>query len=124
MSRFQNAVIVSRVAYDPLVGLAGSPNSLVRNLLADSMAESFKARKNNRPAPGVQGGPLKVAASAAASITATSVELVASSEGMAGVHTGSINEAFEKAVTQFQSISSVYTDPAKCAIIIAANDRG
>ena len=124
MSRFQSAVIVSRVAYDPLFGFAGAPTSLLRNLLADSMAEAFKARKNNRPAPGVQGGPLKVAASAAAGITATSVELVASSEGMAGVHTGSINEAFEKAVTQLQSISAVDTDPAKCAIISASSDVG
>ena len=124
MSRFQSAVIVSRVAYDPLFGFAGAPTSLLRNLLADSMAEAFKARKNNRPAPGVQGEPLKVAASAAAGITATSVELVASSEGMAGVHTGSINEAFEKSVTQLQSISAVDTDPAKCAIISASSDAG
>ena len=43
---------------------------------------------------------------------------------MAGVHTGSINEAFEKAVMQLQSISAVDTDPAKCAIISASSDVG
>ena len=124
MSKFQSTVIVSRVAYDPLFGFAGAPTALLRNLLADSMAEAFKARKNNRPAPGVHGGPLKVAASAAGGITATSVELVASSEGVAGVHTGTINEAFEKAASQLQSISTVETDPVKCAIISASSDAG
>jgi hypothetical protein len=122
ISKFQSAVIVSSVAYDPLFGFAGAPTALLRNLLVDSMAEAFKARKNNRPAPGVQGEPLKIAASVAAGIKATSVELVASSEGVAGVHVGSINEAFEKAVTQLQSISTVETDPVKCAIISASSD--
>jgi nickel-dependent lactate racemase len=88
------------------------------------MAEAFRARKNNRPAPGVQGGPLKVAVSAAAGIPATSVELVASSGGIAGVHTGSISEAFEKAISQLQSISAVETEQVKCAIISASGEAG
>jgi hypothetical protein len=124
MGKFQSTVVVSSVAYDPLFGFAGAPTALMRNLLADSMVEAFKARKNNRPAPGVQGGPLKVAASAAAGIPATSVELVASNNGISGVHTGGINEAFEKAVSQLQSISAVETDPVKCAIISASSEVG
>ncbi|HEY3094712.1 MAG TPA: hypothetical protein VGJ42_03025 [Nitrososphaera sp.] len=124
MGKFQSTVTVSSVAYDPLFGFAGVPTALVRNLLADSMAEAFQARKNNRPAPGVQGGPLNVAISAAAAIPATSIELVASGDGIAGVHTGSINEAFEKAVSQLQSISAVETDPVKCAIISTSSEAG
>lgn len=124
MSKFQSTVIVSSVAYDPLFGFAGAPTTLLRNLLADSMSEAFKARKNNRPAPGVQGELLKVATSAAAGIPATSIELVASSGGIAGVHAGGINEAFEKAISQLQSISSVETDPVKCAIISASGEAG
>jgi hypothetical protein len=124
MSKFQSTVIISSVAYDPLFGFAGAPGALLRNLLPDSMAEAFKARKNDRPAPGARGGPLEVAASAAAGIPATSVELVASSGGISGVHTGSIGEAFEKAVSQFQSISAVETDPVKCAIISASGEAG
>jgi hypothetical protein len=124
MGRFQSTVLVSSVAYDPLFGFAGAPTALLRNLLPDPMAEAFKARKNNRPAPGVQGAPLKVATSAAAGIPAASVELVASSGGIAGVHTGGINEAFEKAVSQLQSISAVETDPVKCAIISASGEAG
>jgi len=124
MGKFQSTVMISTVGYDPLFGFAGAPTALLRNLLANSMAEAFKARKNNRPAPGVQGGPLRVAASAASVIPATSVELVASSDGIAGVHTGSINEAFEKAVSQLQSISAVETDPVRCAIISASSEAG
>lgn len=124
MAKFQSTVIVSSAAYDPLFGFAGAPTALLRSLLRDSMAEAFKARKNNRPAPGIQGGPLKVATSATAGIPAVSVELVASSGGIAGVHSGSINEAFEKASSQLQSISSVETDLVKCAIISASGEAG
>jgi hypothetical protein len=124
MAKFQSTIVVSTVAYEPLFGFAGAPTALVRGLLPDSMAEAFRARKNNRPAPGVQGGPLKVAVSAAAGIPATSVELVASSGGIAGVHTGSISEAFEKAISQLQSISAVETEQAKCAIISASGEAG
>lgn len=122
MGKFQSTVVVSAVGYDPLFGFAGAPSMLLRNLLSDKMEEAFKARKNNRPAPGVHGGPLKVAASAATNIPAASVELVASSGGIAGVHTGSINEAFEKAVSQLQSISAAETDLVKCAIISASGE--
>jgi hypothetical protein len=124
IGKFRSAVTVSSVAYDPLFGFAGAPTALLRNLLANSMVDAFKARKNNRPAPAVQGAPLKVATSAAAGIPATSVELVASGNGIAGVHTGSINEAFEKAVFQLQSISAVETEPVKCAIISASSEAG
>jgi len=124
MAKFQNTVLISSVAYDPLFGFAGAPSMLLRNLLPNSMAEAFAARKNNRPVPGVEGSPLKVASSAASGIPATSIELVASSGGIAGVHTGSINEAFAKAVPQFQSISAAETDPVKCAIISASGEAG
>lgn len=124
MTKFQSTVMISSVAYDPLFGFAGGPTALLRNLLADSMAEAFKERRSNRPAPGMSGGPLRVAASVASGIPATSVELVANSEGIAGIHTGSINEAFEKAVSQFQSISAVETDPVKYAILSASSEAG
>lgn len=123
MSKFQNTVIVSSVAYDPLFGFAGAPTALLRNLLADRMAEAFKARQGNVPAPGMEGGPLKVAMSAAEGIPATSVELVASG-GIAGIHTGSIAEAFSKAIAQLKSISVAETDPVKCAIISASSEAG
>lgn len=124
MGRFQSTVIVSTVAYDPLFGFAGAPTALLRNLLPDSMAEAFSARRNNRPAPGARDGPLKAAISAAAQIPATSVQLVASSGGISGVHTGGIGEAFEKAISQLQQISIVETEPVKCAIISASGEAG
>ncbi len=124
MGKFQSTIMVSSVAYDPLFGFAGAPTMLLRNLFADKMSEAFVARKNNRPAPGTHGDPLKVAASAAEGIPATSIEIVASSGGIAGVHTGSINEAFDKAVSQLQLISTVETDPVKCAIISASSETG
>src|SRR6185295_2245886 len=58
MAKFQNTVLISSVAYDPLFGFAGAPSMLLRNLLPNSMAEAFAARNNNRPAPGVEGRPL------------------------------------------------------------------
>ena len=124
MSKFQSTVIVSTVRYDPLFGFAGAPTALVRNLLPDSMSEAFAARKSNKPAPGVQGGPLKVATSATAGILATSIELVASSSGIAGIHIGKIDEAFGMAVSQLQSLSVIETDTVKCAIISASSESG
>ena len=50
--------------------------------------------------------------------------MVANSEGIAGVHTGSIAEAFDKAVSQLKSESVVETDPVKCAIISASSEAG
>ncbi|MFL6489878.1 MAG: hypothetical protein ACJ70M_00040 [Nitrososphaera sp.] len=122
MAKFQNTIIVSSVAYDPLFGFAGAPTTLLRNLFADRMAEAFKARKDNRPTPGVEGDPLKVATSAVESIPAASVELVANGDNVVGIHIGSINEAFDKAIAQLHSISAVETEPAKCAIISASDE--
>ncbi len=124
MDKFQNTVVVSAVGYDPLFGFTGAPPVLLRNLLPNKMEEAFKARKNNRPAPGMSGGPLRVATSATADIPAASVELVASSGGIAGIHTGSINDAFEKSISQLQSISPVETDLVKCAIVSAGGEAG
>ena len=129
MSKFQKTITISSVSYDPLFGFAGAPTILLRNLLDDNknkMAEAFAARKDNKPAPGVQGEPLKIARSAVEGISAatTSIELVAGGEGIAGVHIGSINEAFDKAVSQLQSISVVETDPVKCAIVSASSEPG
>ncbi|MEP0823852.1 MAG: hypothetical protein HRF40_00040, partial [Nitrososphaera sp.] len=81
MSKFQKTIIISTVSYDPLFGFAGAPTILLRNLLDDNknkMAEAFAARKDNKPAPGVQGDPLKIARSAVEGISAaaTSIELV------------------------------------------------
>ncbi len=122
MAKFQNTIIVSSVAYDPLFGFAGAPTTLLRNLFADRMAEAFKARKDNRPTPGVEGDPLKVATSAVESIPAASVELVANGDNVVGIHIGSINEAFDKAIAQLHSISAVEAEPARCAIISASDE--
>jgi hypothetical protein len=122
MAKFQNTIIVSSVAYDPLFGFAGAPTTLLRNLFADRMAEAFKARKDNRPTPGVEGDPLKVATSAVESIPATSVELVANGDNVVGIHIGSIKEAFDKAIAQLHLISAVEAEPAKCAIISASDE--
>ena len=122
MAKFQSTIIVSSVAYDPLFGFAGAPTTLLRNLLADQMAEAFKARKDNRPAPGVKGDPLKIATSAIESIPAISIELVANGDNVVGIHIGSIKEAFDKAIAQLQSISIVEAEPVKCAIISASDE--
>jgi hypothetical protein len=117
LAKFQSTVIVSSVAYDPLFGFAGAPTTLLRNLLADQMVEAFDARKDNRPAPGIEGGPLKVATSAVEGTRAASIELVADGYNVAGIHTGSIKEAFDKAIAHLESISTVETESVKCAII-------
>ncbi len=125
ISKFQSTVIVSRIAYDPLFGFTGAPTMLLRTLIADRMAEAFKSRRGNSPAPGIEGKPLKIAISACEDIQATSIEIVAnSSKGIAGVHTGSIVEAFSKAIDQLKSISAIEADPVKCAIISASSEAG
>jgi nickel-dependent lactate racemase len=122
MAKFQNTIIISSAAYDPLFGFAGAPTALLRNLLADQMSEAFKARKDNRPAPGVKGDPLKIAASAVESIPALSIELVSNGDNVMGIHIGSIKEAFDNAIEQLQSISTIEAEPVKCAIISASEE--
>lgn len=122
MAKFQNTVIVSSVAYDPLFGFSGAPTALLRNLLADQMADAFNARKDNKPAPGIEGNPLKIATSAVESIPALSIELVSNGDNVRGIHIGSIKEAFNKAIEQLQSISTVEAELVKCAIISASDE--
>ena len=122
MAKFQSTIIVSSVTYDPLFGFAGAPTALLRNLLADQMAEAFKARKDDRPTPGVEGDPLKIAMYAVESIPAISIELVANGDNVVGIHIGSIKEAFNKAIAHLQSISTIWAEPVKCAIISASDE--
>jgi nickel-dependent lactate racemase len=86
------------------------------------MADAFNARKDNRPAPGIEGNPLKIATSAVESIPALSIELVSNGDNVRGIHIGSIKEAFNKAIEQLQSISTVEAELVKCAIISASDE--
>ena len=88
------------------------------------MAEAFSARRDNLPSPGEELEPLKLALSSTEGIAATVIELVANSSGIAGVHLGTINEAFGKAVVQLKSMSVLEEDPTKCAVISASAEPG
>jgi hypothetical protein len=120
MTKFQSTVVISQMAYDPLFGFAGAPTAILRNLNQEKIAEAFQARQSNAPAPGVEGGPLKVALGAVEGIQATSIELVASGTGIVGVHTGTAQEAFSKALAQFRTSAEVQAEPVKSAIISAS----
>jgi hypothetical protein len=124
MSKFQSTVVVSQMAYDPLFGFAGAPTALVRNLYPEKMAEAFSARTGNMPAPGIEEAPLKVALGAAEALQATSVELVAGTSGIAGVHVGTVPEAFSKALAQFRATTEVQAESTKSAIVSASNESG
>ncbi len=124
MSKFQSMVIVSQMAYDPLFGFAGAPTALLRSLDQEKIAEAFSARQSNIPAPGIEGAPLKVALGAVEGLQAASVELVAGSSGIAGVHTGSVQEAFSKALAQLKTSTEVQVDSSKSAIISASGEAG
>ncbi|HEY7733266.1 MAG TPA: hypothetical protein VIB07_00570 [Nitrososphaera sp.] len=124
IKKFQSNAIVSTAGYDPLFGYAGSATTLLRNFLPEQMGEAFRSRRDNIPSPGEEGEPLKAAISSSAAIPGTCIELVANSSGIAGVHTGTIAEAFGKAISQLKSISVVDADPAKCAILSASGEAG
>jgi hypothetical protein len=124
ISKFQSTIIVSQMAYDPLFGFAGAPTALARNLYPEKMAEAFSARTGNMPAPGIEAAPLKVALGAAEGLQATSVELVAGASGIAGVHTGTVHEAFSKALSQFKLSTEVQVESTKSAIVSASNESG
>jgi hypothetical protein len=123
LAKFQSAVAVSTTSYDPLFGFAGGPTALLRYFLSDRMAEAFGARaEDNLPSPGEDGNPLKVAMESAAASGVASVELVSSSSGIAGFHTGTLSEAFGKAMSQLKSSSVVEEEPVKCAVMSASGE--
>ena len=124
ISKFQSTVTLSTVSYDPLFGFAGSPTGILRNFMPERMAEAFSARHDNLPTPGEEVEPLKVALSATDNIVSSSIELVANNSGIAGVHAGTIQEAFGKATSQLKSISVVEEEPTKCAVMSASTDAG
>jgi hypothetical protein len=121
-SKFQSTVFVSQAGFDPLFGFSGAPTALLRSMSPDKMAQAFSARKGNVPAPGERGEPLKIAIESAPAGTA--VELVANGAGVAGAHTGTVQEAFSKATEQLMSVATVEADPVRSAIISASNDAG
>ena len=124
--KFQSTVIVSQAEYDPLFGFAGAPTALVRALYPEKMAEAFDARRGNVPEPGVQGAPLKVATAAVEGLqqATTSVELVANSAGVAGVHTGTVSGAFAGAVEQLRSVPAAEVEQCRSAVISASSELG
>lgn len=124
MSKFQSSAVVSAVSYDPLFGFAGAPTGILRNFMPNNMAQAYSARRDNLPSPGEELEPLQIALSAMDGMPCNSVELVANSSGIAGVHTGSIRDAFGKALTQFKSISVLEEDPSKCAVMSASGEPG
>jgi nickel-dependent lactate racemase len=93
-------------------------------MFPEKMAEAFSARQGNAPAPGIEGAPLKVALGAVEGLQATSVELVAGAAGIAGMHTGTVQEAFSKALAQFRSATEVQVESVKSAIISASGESG
>jgi hypothetical protein len=123
-AKFSISVVVSSMAYDPLFGFAGAPTAIVRNFMPDKMAQAFAARRDNLPSPGEELEPLKVASGATDGVVSSSIELVANGSGIAGIHTGTIQEAFASAMAQFKSISVVEEEPAKCAVMSASADAG
>jgi hypothetical protein len=125
--KFQSTVIVSQAEYDPLFGFAGAPTALVRALYQERMAEAFGARRGNVPEPGVQGAPLKIAIAAVEGLpqATSSVELVANSAGIAGVHTGTVNGAFAGAVEQLKSMPAASeVEQCRSAVISASSEPG
>jgi hypothetical protein len=124
--KFQSTVIISQAEYDPLFGFAGAPTALVRALYPEKMAEAFGARRGNVPEPGVQGAPLKIATAAVEGLqqATTSVELVANSAGVAGVHTGTVNGAFAEAVEQLRSMPAAEVEQCRSAVISASSEPG
>jgi len=124
IKKFQSALVVSSVAYDPLFGYAGAPTTVLRNFLPDRMSEAFMTRRDNIPTPAEEREPLKIAISSMEGIAANSIELVASGSGIAGIHSGSVAEAFAKAKSQLRAISAVEADPVKCAILSASSESG
>lgn len=124
MKKFQSTVIVSQVAYDPLFGFAGAPTTILRNFFTSKMTEMFRAKRAGKPEPGVENEMFRAAISFSEGIAATSIELVASRSGIAGMHVGSVAEGFAKAVSHLKSISVTETDAAKSAIISASSESG
>jgi hypothetical protein len=126
MKKFQSTIIISNISYDPLFGFSGIPTKLLRNLYTDKMTEAFKARRDNMPSPGVRDKPLSIALSTIEKIqtSATSIEIVANNNGIAGIHVGNITETFNKAIEQFKSISVVDMEPARSVIISTGNESG
>jgi nickel-dependent lactate racemase len=88
------------------------------------MSDAFNARKDNLPKPGVRGPPLKIALSKTENIPAKSIELVANSFGIAGIHYGNIIEASQNAIGHLDSISTIEIEPTKSAIISASSEIG
>jgi hypothetical protein len=120
--RFQNAVFISHVAYDPLFGFSGTPTLILRNFMKDKMSEAFNSRQNDLPSVGNRGTPLQIAFSYCENIPALSIEVVANYHGIAGIYYGNILQSFDDAVDKLTAISTIKTEPTKSAIISMSSE--
>jgi nickel-dependent lactate racemase len=118
-----NIMFISQTTYDPLFGYGGTPTILLRNYLKQGMTDAFNARQSNLPMPGLMASPLKIALQACESLSAKSIELIANSSGIIGMHHGTIFDAFEASTTQLNAYVTE-TEMPKYAIINTGNGAG
>ena len=122
INKFQNAIFISHVTYDPLFGFNGTPTLILRNFMKDKMYEAFKSRQSNFPAVGNKGTPLEIALGYSGNIPALSIEVVANYHGIAGIFYGSILQSFNDAVMKLSEISIIKTESTKSAIISVSSE--
>lgn len=84
----ETPVLISDTGFDPLFGFAGGPTALVRHLGNGLMAEAFRRRKGDRPAPGVASSDSAAFADQVAELLgeAVSVEVLPGRGGVSGVY--------------------------------------
>ena len=120
----RQVIFVSQITYDPLFGYNGTPTVLVRNYMHDRMLEALNARQDNLPKPGVIGPPLRVVLSHTDELPAKSIQIVASSDGIARIFYGGILGSFEEAIRHLNSVALVNADLTKSAIINTSSEPG
>ncbi len=121
LSESETRIMVTNVGFDPLFGFTGGPPALVRQLGGDLMAEAFRRRRSDHPAPAVVSDPALFADEAAGLLRDTSaIEVVSFEQGVSGVYVGGLVDTHRAASKHLLEAAKVSVPGDARAILVSA----
>jgi hypothetical protein len=116
-----NAILLSRTAFDPLFGYAGAPTQLIRYLGNGEMLDAYKTRDNDLPNPGSVNNALSVAHRFVDKVNSVSIECIFTSQGLLDIIINKPVDAHKEAISRLESTGSIEVERSK-AVIVSSGD--
>lgn len=121
LSSLNNAILLSKTAFDPLFGYSGAPTHLLRYFGNGEMLGAYKSRDGDMPKPGAANNALSMAYKFAENMDAVLVESVLGSHGFADIIIGKPVDAHKGAIAKLESHGKLEVEKSKASIVSAGD---